>query len=805
MKDQEEIYEFENQKIKYKFQPSKQDRKHLLIIFSGFGSGSSVSYDFTGAPSGHCRSNILWIKDEIDSECTYYLSTSKDFNIEKAIISLVNNKIKLLGLGKAECTLMGFSKGGSAALYYGLKYDFINIISSCPQTAIGSYVAKYWPHTAENMMGNTPSAEKIDYLDNLIPGLLSADRLTDRNIYLITSPNDEQYSTQIEPYLAYFSRYKNFSFIFTKSSMVWQHNKVTRYNLPIILSIIYAHGEGIYPILGQNINGVDLNQDLSRHNIISNQKSEKKAISTVSNIYFLDGKLYINGVAFIRGYECPNYENIKHTLILNGKNNKYRFVLGKLLNKDINYNYFYQTYCDYSAAAFTTVGQKGIDITHLEKDAYVLSVEVESAGTVVSAPLKSNNNINYNALIGSDELYIGSTDFGLIIHRKSILTKRSQSHFEITSTWYKDNLLHLEGIFAVQGVNVSSWGDASYYIVLQSESDSHPFKIGMLDLVTTEPLFDDTHDIYSKSYFSTVGRKGVDIGSIPRGEYDVFVVMSHHGKIFTQNTSKSIIWDGVSISSFNDVTHVGIIGSCVTRDNFNSRFNCNYKDKFICSALQNQSSLVSVVSPAINISDDSFSDLDPWSAKDTLRDFQKTIWNDLQEKQPDVLIFDLFTDARFTCISVDNSFVTLNEWKLAKSNYFNTIVNNEKIGMDINENQFLEIFKRGLLTLKDRLQSCCQNTIIVLHAARGVQYYCDNGEEKNFNLNFVNTLNDRWEKLDNIFIDVFNPLVIDVFEGEVFKGDGAHPWGCSTVHYENKYYSRFLSKLEYVLLEKRTC
>ncbi|MGL5098749.1 MAG: hypothetical protein ACRC6B_01730, partial [Fusobacteriaceae bacterium] len=347
--------------------------------------------------------------------------------------------------------------------------------------------------------------------------------------YLITSPNDEQYSTQIEPYLAYFSKYKNFSFVFTKSSMVWQHSKVTRYNLPIILSIIYAHGEGIYPFLGHNINGVEINQDLSRHNIVSSQKIAKVAVSTVRHIGCIDGRLYINGVAFIRGYECPNYNDIRHVLILNGKNNTYRFVLGKVLNKEINYNYFEQTYCDYSAAEFTTIGQKGIDIANLEKDIYALSIEIESAGVVVHSALKLQKDINCSVLLGADELYIGTSDAGLIIHRKNILTKSNSSHFEITAKWYKDSLLHLEGIFAIQGVNVSKWGDATYYIVLKSESDSYPFKVGMSDLVTKEPLFADTHDIYKKSYFSTIGRKGIDVSSIPIGEYDIIVVMSHHG------------------------------------------------------------------------------------------------------------------------------------------------------------------------------------------------------------------------------------------------------------------------------------
>lgn len=802
MKDKEQTYTFENQSIKYFFQPSKQDRKHLLIVFSGFGSESSVSYDFIGDSSEHCRSNILWIKDEIDKECTYYLCQNNNFYIERIVVSLIDDKIKSIGINKSECTLMGFSKGGSAALYYGLKYDFKNIIASCPQTNIGSYVSKFWPHTAKNMMGKTPSVEEIKHIDNLIPNLLSTDKELNRNIYLITSPNDEQYASEIEPYISYFSKYKNFSFVFTKSSMVWQHSKVTRYNLPIILSIVYAHGEGIYPILGQNINGVDINQDTSRHKIISHQKSTKTLISTVNSISFLEGKLYIKGVAFIRGYECPSYNNIKHTLILKGREHTYRFSLGKVLNKEINYNYFEQTFCDYSAAEFTTIGHKGVDISSIEHDVYKVYIEVECSGTVISSLLNSKKFINSSTLIGTDELYIGTHDDSLVIHRKTLLTKNNFYNFNVTSQWHRDSFLHIEGVFAIQGVDVSNWGDASYYIVLKDTLNSYPFRIGMSDLVNSALLFEDTHDIYKKSYFSTIGRKGIDISQIPNGEYDVFIVMSHHGKLFSQEIYDKVMWNGSNISFLNNITHVGIIGSCVTRDNFNTKFNANYKEKFICSALQNQSSLISIMSPAINISNDSFIDLDQWSAKDTLRDFRKTIWTDLQDEKLDILIFDLFTDARFSCVSIDNSFITLNEWKLEKSDYYKSIHNNNKLGFAIDELSFITKFKESLLLLKEKLSVLCPNVTIILHSARGVYSYSDNGEINQFNSAFVKTLNDRWDKLDRLFIDTFNPIVIDLFNDDSFLGDSAHPWGCSTVHYEKNYYHSFLAKLDHVLLER---
>lgn len=783
-------------KISYLFQPAKQDRKHLVIIFSGFGSKSSISYDFIGESAQSCRSNILWIKDSFNEECSYYLNTIYSDKVEAAIFGLISDFIIKLGINKNQCTLVGFSKGGTAALYYGLKFEFSNILASCPQFHIGSYVKNNWPLVANNILKNG----NVDYFDNLLPDLLKVDSLTDKNIYLISSPNDLQYSSEIEPYLPYFYKYSNFNFIFTKSKLAWQHNKVTRYNLPIILSILYAHGEGIRPKFGLINNDEPSSSMDSIH--LRNLQEKNEVVSELFSCSIENGLLHIKGVSFIKGYECQDYSKIKHTLILSGKNSCYKFPLGKNINKEINYIYFENVYCDYSSAEFTTPGHKGIDISNIQRDVYTLYIEVECAGIIQTKKLETKKRFNTSYLIDGDECYLGSFEGNISIHRKDLLEEDECKVFEVSSKWHKGSLLHYEGIFAIKGINISNWGDASYYLILKNESNTYPFRIGMTELNNSSGLFKDTNNIYKKSYFSTLGRKGVDISKIPQGNYDIFICMSHQGKTFSQKVPDVLKWDGREITftfDLNSIKSIAVIGSCVTRDNFNTKFNNDYKERYQCSTLQNQSSIVSIMSPSVSVHDDCFSDLDQWSEKDTLRDFRKEILHEIEHNKPDVIIFDMFTDARFLCLKVDDSFVTLNEWKLEKSNHYNKLINNERVGFSIDENMFLSLFKESIIRLKEFLTKTCPDTKIVLHSARGVDKYLDKDELKDFNSAFVNTLNQRWAKLDNLFIEVFSPIVIDLFSGNKFFGDAEHPWGCSMVHYQKNYYNTFISELNKVL------
>lgn len=529
----ERIFSKNNIDVVHKFQAAKQDRQHLLVVFSGFGSKTRIIYDFTGNASIGCRSNILWIKDDFSQECAYYLCQNMSFDIEDAIITLINNTISDLSIKRDQVTLMGFSKGATASLYYGLKYDFKNIISSCPRVKIGSALKNQWPSVAQNVMGEINDS-KVELLDNLIPDLLNSDKALDKNIYLVSSPRDELYKTELEPYLHYFWKYSNFNFVFTDSCLAWRHNKITRYNMPIILSIIYANGEGVNPRFGFIQNGISDYHHAQKHDVLKKQVGSSVLINDVSQITFKDNRLFLKGCAFIKGVECPQHKDIEQFFILKSADEELRFALGSVKNEELSYRYFDTVFSDYSCGGFSTIKHQGIDISKIKKGVYQLFVMVRSGGYEIYSELESGSNICISELIDGDEINIKACEDGIYISRRDFSEQCHNEFFEITLNKIIGSVLYLEGIYVVKGVHLREWNDAKYYLSLVSQDFKYSYKLGMLNDGKLNGLFQESSAYYQKSCFSTIGRKGIDICGVRDGLYSVFVSMAIDGSIYTK-------------------------------------------------------------------------------------------------------------------------------------------------------------------------------------------------------------------------------------------------------------------------------
>lgn len=539
------IFSKNNVNVIHKFQAAKQDRQHLLVVFSGFGAKKRIIYDFTGNTSIGCRSNILWIKDEFSHECAYYLCQDMTFDIEDAIISLINKTIADLSIDKAQVTLMGFSKGATASLYYGLKYDFKNIISSCPRIKIGSALSHQWPSVAKNVMGEI-SKDKVDLLDNLIPDLLKQDTCLDKNIYLISSPRDELYSHELEPYLHLFWKYSNFNFVFTDSPLAWRHNKITRYNMPIILSIAYAHGEGAYPKFGYIQNGVPKYSNKHTEQVLIEQQETSTLINDISSLSYKDGNIFLNGCAFIKGVNCPQHNDIKQYLIFKSQKQEIVYPLGSVKDDELSYKYFDKVYCNYSCGGLSTIKHQGIDISSLEIGGYQLYVMVDSGGIKKTQKMMSSTVLNISNLIGCDEISIHSNSDGVYVSRRDMSILCDGDIFNITSKKIIADKLFIEGVYAIKGIHLRNWNDADFYLTLVNNNMKYSFKLGMLHNERLNGSFHEFGSYYQKSCFSTIKREGVDINFVDDGEYAVFISMAVNGSIHSKKCSFKILKSGVT-------------------------------------------------------------------------------------------------------------------------------------------------------------------------------------------------------------------------------------------------------------------
>ncbi|MFB7946689.1 hypothetical protein ACFC6L_17455 [Kitasatospora phosalacinea] len=238
--------------IEYRFSHARNGNRHLVVVFANFTAPDE--YGWGNGVLDKVRGNILWIRDFFEGANTYYLCKRMDFSLERSVAALIDRVMHSLHLTPQDVTVFGSSKGGSAALFYGLKYGFRNIIASVPQFNIGSYVLDGIPSAARLMMGEV-TEQNVAVLDAVLPDLVRTSPHRNANIYLITSPQDEQYPRQVQPFVQLFQGYSNFNFIYNDSVLITGHGKVTLRNLPTIMGILNLLVDGVVPQIGLITNG----------------------------------------------------------------------------------------------------------------------------------------------------------------------------------------------------------------------------------------------------------------------------------------------------------------------------------------------------------------------------------------------------------------------------------------------------------------------------------------------------------------------------------------------------------------------
>ncbi|MFE7210658.1 hypothetical protein ACFU93_11840 [Streptomyces sp. NPDC057611] len=241
--------------VEYRFAHAKNGNRHLVVVFANFSAPDD--YGWSNGVFDNVRANILWIRDRFQGMNSYYLCREMDFSVEQSVAGLIFNVMKALSLTPDDVTMWGGSKGGSAALYFGLRYGFRNIVSIVPQFLVGTYVRKVHPKVAAFMLGEGAPEANVRAVDAIISDLVRSGNNRTANIYLLSSPQDEQYREQVEPFLGLFQGYENFNFIYSESPFITDHTQVTRRNVPALMGIVNLLADGIPPRFGFVRNGYE--------------------------------------------------------------------------------------------------------------------------------------------------------------------------------------------------------------------------------------------------------------------------------------------------------------------------------------------------------------------------------------------------------------------------------------------------------------------------------------------------------------------------------------------------------------------
>lgn len=777
-------------RVAYRQLVGGSSRRHAVVIFSGFRPAGSP-YDFAVANAERLGCDVLWIRDDFDGAPGYYLRRGGRADVERAVEEFLVDWLGERGLGCGDVTFAGFSKGGTAALYFGLKLGAANVLSTVPQFGVGTYVAQFWPDVLRHMTA-TGSVAEVQELDRILPEMVREKSTSAVNVYLISSSADATHSTETGSQLESLRKLGNFHLLMTEWPEIKEHVDVTPQNRGLIVALLTQFVDGFHPAFGEVVVGADV----TTKDALEGQWRRGERVGVLSSLEVRDGRLFIEGAAFRLGRQASAVSVGPHSVVLtDDAGNQDRLALDSRPDADLNSRFAAASGCDYSDGGFSS-SPRGIDLSHVPVGSYELSVERMVDGAV--------EEFGFGVL----DCGVGSTT--MADRRAFVLRRKGTRVFidvcsllapeaEDDAVWNFDDLrseggrLFLAGRFAVPGMEVRNWGDAYYFVTLISASHVYGFPLGLLhrpdgDLPIPEAA------AYCKAYFSTLKGAGVDLKDVVAGTYDVVVTIQQAGRSSSiAAPSRLVVPQGDKTESSDGSTkRVAIFGSCVTRDNFNSRLAPRWREKFDVGPVLYQASFLSAFWSPVAVPPGGFADLDEHSRQCVIAEFEKRFLWQLVEYRPDVVLIDFFADARFDVLQLDNSFVTDNSWKFATSADAAQYASAPRHGLGVDPERFLQLWRGAARGFAQFMAERLPETLIVVNAARAVEDVVGGAP---FARSDVQEFNAKWRYLEQAFLEeVTEAVVLDpMVEG--VSADATHPWGRYWVHYESRYYEEFARRM----------
>ncbi len=176
--------------VKFIFVNNRSDK--LVVVFSGIGSDYNYRRSLRNSSWDQ-----LYIKDSWAKGLSYYLYEDGSNHPEQLTSEFINAFLSKHSYSKI--VSFGSSKGGSAALYFGIKHKFNQIFCGACQYRVGNYIAifhkddDYYP----KLMGNIPEEEGIKILNGKYERILEDNKGSNTMIRLVYSTKEHTYDDDI--------------------------------------------------------------------------------------------------------------------------------------------------------------------------------------------------------------------------------------------------------------------------------------------------------------------------------------------------------------------------------------------------------------------------------------------------------------------------------------------------------------------------------------------------------------------------------------------------------------------------------
>lgn len=141
----------------------------------------------------------LFIRDCWADNASYYWYEGKSDHPERYTQAVIDHV--LASKSYKEIITLGSSKGGTAAIYYGLKNKVDLVFAGACQYKVGDYLSRHQyptkPWQWEKVVGGKPTQEWIDILDQKLEKMIESRKGCKTRIKLIYSTGEHTYPEHI--------------------------------------------------------------------------------------------------------------------------------------------------------------------------------------------------------------------------------------------------------------------------------------------------------------------------------------------------------------------------------------------------------------------------------------------------------------------------------------------------------------------------------------------------------------------------------------------------------------------------------
>ncbi len=248
---------------------------------------------------------------------------------------------------------------------------------------------------------------------------------------------------------------------------------------------------------------------------------------------------------------------------------------------------------------------------------------------------------------------------------------------------------------------------------------------------------------------------------------------------------------------------VSIVGSCQSRDIFNSKFIADYRNRFEVLSYFTMGSMLSVMSKPVTYDYNNLeqSAINNYQKERFFCEFEKNILKTLATKVPDVLILDFYADARYGVIAYDNGYI-LN--RNARIDGFN-ILDPQKIGSvynyRVNKDEYLKSWKNAFDKFMVFLNKYLPDTRIVMNTVKGSNMICDAKGNRYLSPKLVDlnikAINNIWSEMDEYVISTYEDRVTPLKYEKNYDLDPDYLFGLGValVHFHPEYYNDYYENL----------